>query len=309
MDYRRELPSLSALAAFESAARHCNFTFAARELATSQPAISRHVDNLETRLGCKLFERRGNRLTVTAEGRRLYQSVLKAFEGIRATTNEIARAYGVRTLTIACTYDMAHCWLMPRFARIREMLDGLDVQVTASEGAPRFDDRAVDLWIGGNSLTGKGIESRLLFQEEIFPVCSPEFARRHRAVLRSGAPEKLLGLPLLHLSKENLGWANWQTWFFSLGCDAPHPKPQLSYNNYVYLLEAAAKGEGMALGWSNLIERHLLLGHLVVAVPRKVVTKFQYRAHWRAEDDRSEVIKHLVRILRTPAAATQVALR
>jgi LysR family transcriptional regulator, glycine cleavage system transcriptional activator len=300
VDYRRELPSLSALAAFESAARHCNFTRAARELGTSQPAISRHVDNLETRLGCPLFERRGNRLTVTADGRRLYQTVLKAFEEIRATAQEVARGPKARAFTIACTYDMAHCCLMPRFARLREVLDGLEVQVTASEGAPRFDDQAVDLWISGSGLAGNGIDSRALFQEEIFPVCSPDFARKYEAVLRSESIERLLGLPLLHLSKESLGWGGWQTWFSAFKCEAPEPQTRLSYNNYVYLLEAAARGDGLALGWTKFVERQMAAGQLVAAVSRKVKTNFRYHAYWRRAAPAASHVARIARVLRAP---------
>ena len=52
---RRALPSLMAIRAFESAARHGSFTLAASELFLTQSAISRHVRNLEESLGVKLF--------------------------------------------------------------------------------------------------------------------------------------------------------------------------------------------------------------------------------------------------------------
>ena len=47
----------NALIAFESAARHGNFTLAGRELRTSQAAMSRQIGKLETWLSVRLFER------------------------------------------------------------------------------------------------------------------------------------------------------------------------------------------------------------------------------------------------------------
>ena len=47
---RRFLPSLSALQAFESAARHLSFTRAAIELNVTHSAISQHVKALEQQL-------------------------------------------------------------------------------------------------------------------------------------------------------------------------------------------------------------------------------------------------------------------
>ena len=51
------IPPANALIAFESAARHGNFTLAARELRTSQSAVSRQIGSLETWLSARLFER------------------------------------------------------------------------------------------------------------------------------------------------------------------------------------------------------------------------------------------------------------
>lgn len=58
---RYNLPSASAIIAFEAVARLQGFGRAAQELNTSQPAISRHIRNLEIRYGTTLFLREGGR--------------------------------------------------------------------------------------------------------------------------------------------------------------------------------------------------------------------------------------------------------
>src|SRR5260370_1017648 len=69
----RRLLFLNGIKAFEAAARSGSFTAAGAELNVSAAAISRMVHLLEQRLGVALFERKANRLAMTAAGR-AYQS-------------------------------------------------------------------------------------------------------------------------------------------------------------------------------------------------------------------------------------------
>ncbi len=62
------LPSIGALTAFESAARHLSFSRAAAELHLTQGAVSRQIRELETRLGLALFERINQRVFLTDAG-------------------------------------------------------------------------------------------------------------------------------------------------------------------------------------------------------------------------------------------------
>ncbi len=73
---RRFLPSLSALYAFDAAARHLNFTRAAEDLGITQSGISRQIRNLEEMLGLSLFERAGPKLVLTVEGAAYYEENL-----------------------------------------------------------------------------------------------------------------------------------------------------------------------------------------------------------------------------------------
>jgi DNA-binding transcriptional LysR family regulator len=61
---------LNALRAFESSARHLNFTRAGLELSVTQAAVSQQVRSLEERLGCALFTRLPRGLGLTDEGAR-----------------------------------------------------------------------------------------------------------------------------------------------------------------------------------------------------------------------------------------------
>jgi DNA-binding transcriptional LysR family regulator len=59
------------LRVFQAVARHLSFTKAAQELFISQPAVTKHIHELETSYSQRLFERRGNRVGLTTAGQLL----------------------------------------------------------------------------------------------------------------------------------------------------------------------------------------------------------------------------------------------
>src|SRR5918994_2024176 len=65
------LPPLSAVRAFEAAARLGSFTRAAEELAMTQAAVSYQIKLLEERVGAPLFLRRPRQVVLTDTGLRL----------------------------------------------------------------------------------------------------------------------------------------------------------------------------------------------------------------------------------------------
>ncbi len=75
---------MQALRAFESAARLASFTAAARELGSTQPAVSQQVFQLEAELGVPLFERSPRGVTLTADGQCLYEAVRLSLDTLRA---------------------------------------------------------------------------------------------------------------------------------------------------------------------------------------------------------------------------------
>ena len=66
---------------------------------------------------------------------------------------------------------------------------------------------------------------------------------------------------LLHLKRPNMGWITWQNWFAAVG--QPQNPPRVKdYDTHTQILEAAAAGRGIALGWKHCIESYLDRGAL-----------------------------------------------
>ena len=60
------------LRVFAAVARHLSFTKAGQELFVIQPAVTKHIRELEAQYGQRLLERRGNRVSLTEAGRLLH---------------------------------------------------------------------------------------------------------------------------------------------------------------------------------------------------------------------------------------------
>jgi DNA-binding transcriptional LysR family regulator len=74
---------------FVSVYRTRSFTKAAEELYTSQPTVSEHIQNLETRLKCRLFDRLGRSILPTVEADALYPRAIAILEDLRRLEEEI----------------------------------------------------------------------------------------------------------------------------------------------------------------------------------------------------------------------------
>jgi LysR family glycine cleavage system transcriptional activator len=97
------LPPLNPLRAFEAAARHLSFKFAARELHVTPGAVGQQVKALEDRLGVRLFERLHKQLILTPAGQEYLASVQKAFYRIAEATERL-KPQGVATVLSVGVY-------------------------------------------------------------------------------------------------------------------------------------------------------------------------------------------------------------
>ena len=260
MSSPRRPPSMSPLIAFEATARLNSVTLAAAELNTSQSAISRHIRNLEERLKIQLFQRDGRGISLTSDGNTYFEAVSVALCGLRAAETRLSQSR--RSLTIACSYTVGHLVIMPNYARLRNLL-GEDIAINLLtfnyEGQSIPEQPNADILIGYR-FAGPGGQRQKILDEDIIPVASPNFIREHRDILE-GPASGWTQLRLLEITQNSLGWATWNDWFRAKGFKLGKAPDEL-FSNYVYLLEAAAAGNGIALGWRGFIERQLKNGTL-----------------------------------------------
>src|SRR6185312_7073940 len=111
------MPPLSALRAFEAAARHLSLTNAARELHVTAGALSHQIRGLEDLLGVKLFERRVRAIALTAAGRQLYPGLQTGFAQIREAVEALDATNQPDILVVSTSPGLTSKWLVHRLYR------------------------------------------------------------------------------------------------------------------------------------------------------------------------------------------------
>lgn len=252
--------SLDLLRVFEAAARLRSFTAAAVELGTTQPAVSQQIKRLEDQLGARLFDRIYRGIELTETGVLLYENVHPGMLALDEGVGLVAGRNQHEVLRVATDFAFAAYWLMPRLQRFHQANPRVDVSLVTSERSHamlRPDIDVAVLFGDGRSRQG---ESVWLFDEEVFPVCSPRLLGEKALPL---APDALLGLPLLHLRGESAsGWFDWNGVFRELNLPGPPSPGPLRFDNYTLLIQAAIAGQGVAIGWRYLVDALLDQGLL-----------------------------------------------
>ncbi|MDR5784242.1 LysR family transcriptional regulator [Caballeronia sp. LZ065] len=270
------LPPMQALLMFESAARLASFTAAARELGSTQPAVSQRVVQLEEALGAALFERGHRGVTLTEDGVRLFEAVRQGLDVIRTATADIRSRRAQRTLTLATDFGFATYWLMPRLPQFKALMPDVDVKITTSQSMPSATGQHADVVIvfGDTQADWSPRRAVKLFPECVMPVCSPALLHKVQA---PRTPADFLALPLLHLEATHPErWLSWSAWFEVHGLAAPPTQGGFTFNSYALVTHAAVMGQGVALGWAPLVDELIATGQLVALRDTPLVTERGY---------------------------------
>ncbi|RXJ72527.1 transcriptional regulator [Veronia nyctiphanis] len=262
----RRLPPLNSLRVFEAAARHLSFTRAAEELFVTQAAVSHQIKALEEFLGLKLFRRRNRSLLLTEEGQSYFQDIRDIFTSISDATSKVLERGSKGALTISLPPSFAIQWLVPRLADFNNQHPEIDVRIKAvdmDEGSLTED---VDVAIYYGRGNWQGVRCDKLYQECLLPVCSP--------ILMDGE-KRLESLADLknHTLLHDRSRKDWKAF-------ARHHKLTISNVNHgpifshsTMVLQAAALGNGIALGNNVLAQPELDSGRLVRPFEDVLVSK------------------------------------
>jgi LysR family glycine cleavage system transcriptional activator len=264
----RRLPSLAALRAFEAGARHLSFTQAAVELCVTQAAISHQVRLLEDWLGFRLFDRRGHTLCLTAKGAAYLPELTAAFDRISAATLRLReRVDGPLRITVLPSF--ASCWLVPRLGKFRDLHPEIDLKLSSST---ELWDGSGDLFdVGIRSGLGRwaGLKADLIARETLAPVCSPSVVAGPPPLRE---PSDLRGVRLLHDTPKD-GWARW---FDHAGVADVSVTAGLTFDEAGLMLQAAADGQGVALGRLMLSADDLAQGRLIRPFDIEIPNDYSY---------------------------------
>jgi LysR family glycine cleavage system transcriptional activator len=259
---------LNALRAFEASARHGSFSLAAAELHVTAAAVGQLVRGLEESLGILLFHRstRGRtRLSLTAAAERALSDIRAGFDRLSLGVARLQEGSSSGVLTVTVSPAFAAKWLLPRIHRFQAEWPETDVRLDASIEVLDFAARGIDIGVRYGAGIWPGLTAEKLMDEEVFPVCSPALARKHR--LRK--PADLAGPRLIHDRSldAHTGFATWEAWLERAATREIKTTRGLAINNSAAVLQAAIDGQGVALARSIMVRDDLAAGRLVRLFP------------------------------------------
>ena len=285
---------MNALVVFEAAARHRNLTTAGAELCIAASAVSRHVATVERETGLTLFIRNGNRLELTPTGQRLADAVGAGLGHVRDVLASLKQRDVNRTITIACSHDLAQNWLMPRFRNLAELLSDWKLRVITATSYEDFNADDIDLSIRFGDGNWPGFTAVHLFVEEAFPICAPALLERHPE-LKDASPRTLMKFPLLRLASEDTIGLKWVDWLRDQGEALPLVTGPVFPTFALLMLELVAE-RGLALGYLHIVDQLLLDRRIVRLSERSVKSGLGFYAVFReAESIPMQMIIELFR--------------
>ena len=261
----RKLPPLNAIRAFEAAARHGSITKAAEELHVTQSAVSHQVKALEDWLQMALFRRSGRVLKLTDAGEYYADTLGIALDQMARATRRL-QTMDARSgwLTVHCMPSFATKWLVPRLGAFRKSHEGIDVWINTTdifiENDLRFNgfpfDEDIDVFIAYGDGRWDGVHAVRFMEEVIFPVCSPALLSGEKPLRK---PADLKEHTLLHDDLPE----DWNVWLAAADVTGIDPEKGPGFDDSSMVLQAAAAGQGVALGRSVLVEEDLQSGRLI----------------------------------------------
>lgn len=253
---RRRLP-LSALRAFEAAARHGSFKHAARELAVTPTAVSHQIRALEDLTSVPLFGRRARKVSLTEAGAQLYPVLRGGFDAFEAALERLARTRRRAHVTISATSAFTAKWLVPRVAGFHRLHPDIDLQLHASDEPVDLAGSGVDIAIRYGRGPYPGLVAEPMFTDWFAPVANPS--------LGIATPADLDKASLVHFEWRRPLPTNptWQAWFAQAGRPAIESAAQLRFSDEGHAIQATVAGQGVALLSLALVREELSAGHLV----------------------------------------------
>jgi LysR family transcriptional regulator, transcriptional activator of the cysJI operon len=248
------------LRAFAAFARRRSFSAAAQELRISQPAVSKHVADVERAAGVKLVDRRPHGSTLTPAGDFVANHVLRAqallAQAVRGVAEFRQRATG--SLTIVASGVPATYLLPEVLVAFQHAHPGVRVSIVPGASAQTMDalrSHRAELGVVGGFAAAPEIEAEPLVEEEVVVVGSPRLASRRMS--RQDA-EAATWISLYEGSATRAvveaAWAD----------SGITPTRHLVLTSWEAVKLAVARGDGVAGCSEFTVERELRAGALVV---------------------------------------------
>jgi DNA-binding transcriptional LysR family regulator len=261
---RRLLPSLNTLVAFEAAVRCGTFARAAKELGVTSPAVSRTIGRLEHHIGVSLFRRTPSGVVLTKDGDELFSGISQSFGEIERALIRLEgrKRPARRPIVLSVSSAFATHWFMPRLAQFQCRFPGVEIRFQLINGPLAGPVDGIDIAMRFDHKPDARHDVHTLMPELLLPIRAPHFHEEAET-----GPLLPAATRMITLSGSQPDWAS----LFAPAALRPEAD-ELQFSDYTLVVQAALVGQGIALGWLNVVSNLLAEGTLVPASATVVPT-------------------------------------
>lgn len=247
---------LGAVRVFTVAAQFENFKRAAKELGVTPTAVSSQIKSLEAFLGCTLFDRNAQSVTLNQTGRQFAQACDAVFARLDKAVQDVRQTAGRGSITVGVGALIGSQWLSKRLFSFWQHFPETGLHLQYAPGGVEFSDGQTDMMLAWGDGRWPGLISEPLLRFKTSPVIAHSLLEGNPAL---NNPADLLNLPLLHWKDQ----FDWLEWFESMDVETSNHLPGVVIDDSSVLLRAVLSGQGVSLGLLPLIESELRSGHLI----------------------------------------------
>ncbi len=250
----RRLPPMTSLAAFDAVARTGSVTAASFELGRTHGAVSRQIKNLQDDTGLSLFEKQGNGIRLTEQGRDLHGIVRKALDLLEYEIGVMRRQANDRAFHLGISPTLALKWLMPRLPRFSALFPDIEIRLyMAGREQLTYADCDIILTFDRLSWDPRGQADFHVIGDVAFGLVMAPSASFERTDTGCKVSARLSREDQIH---------SWQAWEALSGILVDAEK-SLQFPQTALALEAAAAGQGVALAEMKLVSDDIERGRLI----------------------------------------------
>lgn len=249
--------NLNRLTVFHAAARLLSFTRAADELCLTQPAISKHIKELENHYNARLFDRLGKKIILTQAGEILLRATTEIFrlaDDSKQRIDDLTNLDGGR-LAIGADITIGTYLLPDLLVKFRQMYPRIDITVDVARSRQLV--RAVlantlELGLVGHFEPDERLASEIFITDRLELIVSPQHPWAART--SSVRLEELAGQPFLLSTPGSGTWRNVKKLFDQAGITL---SSTLEMGTSEGVKQAVAANLGIAL-----LSHHVVAGDL-----------------------------------------------
>lgn len=246
---------------FSIVAKNSSFSRAAKDLFMTQPAVSQAMMQLEKELGTRLFNRTPKGVTLTTEGRLLYEYTNSALGLLDAGEEKLLEFKNLTTgqLKIGVGDTISRFFLMPYLEAFHTMYPNIKLQMlngTTSEICNFIKSGEVDIGLCNFPIEDQTLQLTACTEVQDIFVCGEKYKM---LASKSLSYEDLLKFPLVFLEKKSNSRKYVEDYLFAKGIRI---EPEFELGSHDLVLEFARSNLGIACVTKEFSKDYLQRGLL-----------------------------------------------